>query len=62
MKKEFDCVALKNRIQKKQLKLLQNLTAEETHRLAQLALQRDPMLARVWKTARKLKVTSPSEN
>ncbi len=58
MKKKFDCVALKNHIQKKQLKLLQNLNAEETSSMIQQIIQRDPLLARVWKSAGKPKVAS----
>lgn len=53
MKKAFDCVEMKRKIQEDQIKRLQGLSAEEELRLMRETILQDPLLAKIWNTSRR---------
>jgi hypothetical protein len=54
MKKDFDCVEMKNRIQEQIIKEMEGLSLEERRARRQAAILSDPVLEQVWKTARRI--------
>ena len=54
MNKDFDCVEMKNQIQQRIVKEMEGLTLEERRAKRHAAIMADPILARVWKNARRV--------
>jgi hypothetical protein len=57
MNKDFDCVEMKNRIQQEIAKEMEGLTLEERQAKTLAAIMANPVLARVWKNARRVSST-----
>ena len=52
-KKKFDCVQMKWDIQQKLLKEMKGLSAAEQARFTENRIMSDPILARIWKKAKR---------
>ncbi len=54
-KKKFDCVEMKNDIQRKLLKEMKGLSPDEQCRFTEKRIQSDPILGPFWRKVRKKK-------
>jgi hypothetical protein len=55
MKKKFDCVEMKRRIQAKHLALFKGLSASEEAGIMQERILKDPVLARIWHQSKRVR-------
>jgi hypothetical protein len=55
MKKKFDCVEMKRRIQAKHLVLFKGKSAAEEADIMRERILKDPVLARIWKQSKRVR-------
>ncbi|MBI3392951.1 MAG: hypothetical protein HY039_07165 [Nitrospirae bacterium] len=60
MKKAFDCVLMKHKIQARQRACLKGFSAVEESRFIQASILKDDALARIWNAAVRTKVSTSS--
>lgn len=59
-KKSFDCVAMKRKIQERQLVRMTGLSPAEERQLTQAEILKHPELARLWKAVKRTVLTRQS--
>lgn len=55
MKKKFDCVQMKHRIQIEQMKRMKGLTAAEEAEVMRKAILKNPILAQLWRQSKRVR-------
>jgi hypothetical protein len=55
MKKSFDCVEMKRKIQVKNRKMLEGLSPQELTQVVRDKIMQDPLLANIWKNSRRIR-------
>jgi hypothetical protein len=58
--KEFDCVQMKHEIQQRILAEFCGLSPQERRQRTEQMIQQDPLLARLWRQARRTRPAAPT--